>query len=459
MGLPKVTIPLLNGQLGTFEAVDGKVPGLIVSGVAVSGGIGLADPRQIFALEDAEVLGITADYDRDNEVDAHLQIKEFYDEAGKGAELYIMLVAKTATMASVCDITNDLAKKMLNYAQGRITYWGITRVPDSGYSLATTKGFDDDGYAAILKAQALCEDFASQFKPCRALIGGRAFAGVVGNLINLKQNTDNRVMLMLGSSQTTYPTTAPASISAGSNVLTNAKKYVVEGDTITWDAVVRAVGYEFTAVTGKLTFTGSGVVREVLTANYKGTAMGMVLGRMAKTPVQEKISRVRTGDLNILNAYFSSGASVMTLETAWDAIHDKGYVFFRKFVGRNGFYFTSDPTCVSGADDYASFARGLVIDKAMRILYGASIDEIEDDNDVDEQGFIAPAYAKALQSQLENALLLAMANEISGAEVLINPKQNVLATNKVQITKAGVRPRFYATYIDIPLGFSNPQNK
>jgi hypothetical protein len=458
MGLPKVTIPLLNGQLGTFEAVDGKVPGLIVSGVAVTGGIGLADPRQIFALEDAEALGITEIYDRDEETDAWLQIKEFYDEAGRGAELYIMIVAKTATMASVCDIANNLAKKMLNYAEGRITYWGITRVPDSGFTLATTKGYDDDAYAAILKAQALCEDFASQFKPCRAIIGGRAFAGVVANLVNLRQNTDNRVMTLLGSSQTTYPATAADTIAAGTNVLTNAKKYVVENDTVTWDGVVRAVGYIIEAVTGKLTFSGAGVVREVYSGNYRGTAMGMVLGRMAKTPVQEKISRVRTGDLNILNAYFSSGASVMTLESAWDAIHDKGYVFFRKFVGRNGFYFTSDPTCVSEADDYSSFARGLVIDKAMRILYGASLDEIDGDNDVDEDGFIEPAYAKSLQAQLENALLLAMANEISGAEVLINPRQDVLATNKVQITKAGVRPRFYASIIDIPLGFTNPQN-
>ena len=459
MGLPKITIPLLNGQLGQFVAVNGKVPGLILSGVAVSGGIGLADPRQISSLADAEALGITELYDQTNTLDAHLQIKEFYDQAGSGATLFIMLVAKTATMASVCDVTNNLAKKLLDYAQGAITFWGITRMPDGAYSLTTTNGFDDDAYAAIIKAQALCDNYAGQFKPCRGIIGARAFDGTPADLVNLKANTDPRVMMLLGSSTDTYPLKAATTIAAGSNVLTNAKVYVVEGASITWNSLTKQIGDQFTAVTGQLDFTGTGVVREVFSNNYRGTSMGLLMGRLAKTPVQRKPSRVRDGAVGLLNAFFSNGGSVMSLEDSWDSIHDKGYVFFRKFVNRNGFYFTSDPTCTSSADDYSSFARGLVIDKAMRILYDSSLDDLEDDNDVDEDGFIAPAYAKGLQGKLEDALKLAMSGEISDATVTIDPRQNVLSNNKVQITKAGVKPRFYASYIDIPLGFDNPQNQ
>jgi hypothetical protein len=58
MGLPKVGITILNGQLGQVASTDDGVAGLLMTGVAGTG-IALSEVKQIFSVADAEALGIT----------------------------------------------------------------------------------------------------------------------------------------------------------------------------------------------------------------------------------------------------------------------------------------------------------------------------------------------------------------------------------------------------------------
>lgn len=396
MGLPGVEIPILNGQLGRVEPSEDAVMGLVLSGVATDD-VALTTPKQIFTLKEAEDLGINEAYDTTNTTDAWKQIKDYYAQAGNGAELWFMIIAKTTTMAGACDKDNDIVKKLLNTAQGRITMWAISRVPDGDYVTVTTNGIDTDVEAAVLKAHALCEEFAAQHKPCRFLIGARAFTGTPSALKNFRQNTNNRGGVVLGS---TFSTGQPA--------------------------------------------------------------VGFVLGRFANRPVQRKISRVKDGDVGLLNAYMSNGTATETYESAWNSIHDKGYIFFRKFANKSGYYINSDPACCPVSDDYSSLARGRVIDKAHRIAYATFVNEIEDDLEVDGQGYLSPAVAKGYQAKIIRAINANMKDngkdEISDVICIIDPKQNLLATDTVAIEKLGVRPKGYATFITIPLGFDNPLN-
>ena len=188
-------------------------------------------------------------------------------------------------------------------------------------------------------------------------------------------------------------------------------------------------------------------------------AVGFTLGQFANRPVQRNIGRVKDGDAGLAAAYLSDGNTIETSEGAWGSIHDTGYIFFRKFVGRNGYFFNDDPSCAPLTDDYSSLARGRVIDKAHKIAYSTFVNELLDDLTVDENGFMDPAIAKDYQQRIENAIgLIMLPDEISGVRCRIDPAQNLNATDTVKIEKLGVRPKGYSKYIDIPLGFDNPAN-
>jgi uncharacterized protein (UPF0297 family) len=395
MGLPGIDINVKADGLGASVSVDDGIMGLILSGPAPSE-LTISTPAAIFSLQEAEVLGIDADYDTDNTVDSYQQIKDFYTFAPKGTELWIMVIPPTTTMESACDKDNDVVKKLLNAAAGRVKMWGIHRIPDGAYEPTYDDGLDDDVSAAVLVADALCDSFADQFRPCRALIGGLGFQGVVGDLKDFSLSTNDRVGVVIGSvSEDGHP------------------------------------------------------------------AVGFTLGKFASIPVQRKISRVKDGDIGKVSAYMTDGETIETYEASMDALHDKGYIFFRTITEKSGYFFSSDPACVSAANDFASLARGRVIDKAIRLTYLTMVEELEDDIDIDASGYIASAVLKDYQNKIKNALETQMADNLSTGNpvvVEIDPAQNVLATGKVKIDKLAIRPKGYASLIEIDLGFDNPIN-
>lgn len=394
-GLPGLNITLLNNQLGAAGAGNDGIMALCLSCDVAPSGLALSTPKVLFALKDAEDIGINAAYDTDNSVDVYHQIKDFYNYAGDGTELWIMVIPQTTTMASACDKTGDIVKKLLGQAAGaagRVRMWGITRVPDAAFTPTYSDGIDDDVDAAVLAAHALNQEQQAGFNPCRALVGARAFQGNAGNLKDFRQNSNNTVGVVLGATTDDgYP------------------------------------------------------------------AVGACLGQFANRPVQRKISRVQDGDLGLTDAYLTDGQKVETYQSAWDSIHDKGYIFFRKFPNKSGYYWNSDSACVVLTDDYAVLSRGRVIDKALRIVYSTMVEELEDDI-VLVDGFPDPAVLKSYQSKVLNQLNLQMQGEISGARCVIPPAQNILATNEIKFEKVGVIPKGYTSYLDINLGFENPAN-
>lgn len=396
MGLPKVSIEVLNGQLGQVGNTDDGVAGLLATGIAAAG-IALAEAKQIFSVADAEALGIDAAYDTANTTNVYKSIKDFYAQAGTGKELWIMIVVDTTMMETMCDTANDILKKLLNAAQGRIRICAVTRVPDGAYAPVYADQLDPDVIAAAAKAHALANEFAAAFKPVRIIIDGRDFQGNTGTLLDLKLSTYNRVGIAL-----------------------------------------------FTDVSGS-----------------DNAAVGLVLGRLAAIPVQRNIGRVKDGDLGIQAAYLTGQSTLIeTLAAAaQDQVHDKGYIFVRKYAAKNGYFFNDDPTAVGNADDFNSIARGRVIDKAIVITNFVYTEELLDDLDVDENGRIDAGVIKDYQSNIKRELdaQLTSEDEVSAVRVVIDPSQNVLSTNKVDI-ELFITPKFYSKEIAVKLGFENPAN-
>lgn len=397
MALPNVTILIGNGALGRVVSTADGVAGLIGSGIATAS-IALAEPKQIFGTDDAKSLGLSDEYDVTNSTDIYRQIKDFYEKTGEGAELWIMLVSPTVTMADICDPAGNFAPALLDAAEGRIRLLGITRNPDPTYVATYVDGMDDDARAAVMKAQSLSESYTSQIMPLRVLVEGRDFQGDIAVLHDLRGGTQNR----------------------------------------------------------------AGVVIQGLDANKKAAAVGMALGRMASEPVQRNIGRVKSGDLNITSAYLSDGQKVETYIKRWGMLHKKGYIFPRKFQGKSGYYYNDDPSCTSITDDYSSLARGRVIDKAFLIAYATYVEEIQDDIEIDEQGFMDPAMAKSYQVKIEEAIRVNMIPntrdpEISGVSATISPRQNLLEADTVEVI-LDIRPKGYSKNINVRLGFTNPLN-
>ncbi|WP_420582086.1 DUF2586 family protein [Reichenbachiella sp.] len=395
MGRPGVNIEIENGALGLVAGTDDGVAGLILSGVAVGGQIGLSDPKQIFSTDEAKALGLDAAYDTANSTNVWKNIKDFYAQAGEGAALWVMLYDPTTLMASVADKANDLATKLLDAADGKIRLVALGRVPDGGYVPTYDDEVDDDVTAAILKLHETAEEYASQFKPFRAIIDGRDYQGTIGDLIDLTGNTNNRVQVAISTD----------------------------------------------------------------VAGSKNAAIGLLLGRYAANPVQRNPGRVKDGDVGVTASYLTDGTTTIESMSSGeqDQLHDKGFVFLRRWQGRNGYYFNDDPMACPASDDYSSFARGRVIDKALTITYDTYVNEILDDLDVDDDGFMAPVVAKDYQAKIQNALDLNMTanGEVSAITATVDPKQNVLSTNKVKVSLK-IRPKFYSKTIEVTLGFENP---
>ncbi len=249
---------------------------------------------------------------------------------------------------------------------------------------------------ALVKGQVLADEYAAKFKPFRFLVDGREFNGTVSGLPDMRASAFNRGGVLLAST----------------------------------------------------------------TASSKNSEIGFAIGYMAKLPVQRKISRVKNGPLPITAAYFTHGKTTESLENSWNAIHDKGYIFFRTFAGKAGYFFSDDPTATAITDDYAYFSRGFVIDKALVIAYQVYVNEIGDEIATDASGKLPPAVVKNLQGKVENAISLQMLSnaEASSVQAIIDHTQDVVTTGKLKITLR-VRPVGYANFIDILLGFSKADKK
>lgn len=396
--LPGVNIVVENGNLGRTPTTADGVAGLIVVGAAKPN-IPLYTPKQIFGLKEAETLGITQAADTADKNDAWQQIKEFYDEAGNGAELWIMTVAMARTMAELLDpaTTTNGARKLLDAADGRIRLLSIGRYidPTLTYTQVTQGGIDKDVHDALPKAQALANEYANEFKPLHIFVDARGWNGVAADLTDLRTYSHSHVSVVLAST----------------------------------------------------------------VALKKSAAVGLVLGRAAKLPVQRDISRVKSGALNISAGYMTNGVAIESQPSAVGVAFDKGYIAFRKYVGKSGYYFIADPTATASTDDFLSIANNRVINKAITLVYGVYINEINDEVEIDADGKMSPNQVAYIKQIMQNALDVQMVSrgECSFAEVFVDANQNVIATDKVTVG-VSITPVGYKKKIEVTLGFSNPAN-
>lgn len=161
-----INITRATGQLKRIAPSEDAVICLVMSGVAVAGKIALGERKQLFSTDDLTALGIT----EVNNLLAYRDITDFYATAGEGAELNIMLVVDTTSLADICDITKDMAKKLLDECDGRGVVIGVNRKTPAGYVQVIANGLDADVNAAVTKAQALAVAYQAANIPFMAVL-------------------------------------------------------------------------------------------------------------------------------------------------------------------------------------------------------------------------------------------------------------------------------------------------
>lgn len=389
----EVNVTYGNGNLGNAVATNDNIIAAIMHG-ASNGDIVAGTPFLVNTLQDAVDAGLAVDT---NPL-AYKHVTEFYAELAlqgvTSCQLAIMLVPTTMLIHQMVDITNASgAVKLLNYMQGAVKF--LFAVSNDGAA------YGGSPLPTLVQTHSINEDCLTALNKAHAL--GQAYAGV---------NTPLRVLI----GGTSYNGTA-ASLTALTTMTYNRACAIV-GDTV------------------------SGA----------GAAVGLVGGRKAALPVQRKISRVKDGALSATTAFV--GTANAAGNTSLAVIAGKGYITFQQYPELSGFYFSGDPMAVATTDDYDMLARGLVADKMHRIAYATFIQEVDDEIPTVAGGGIDPKYAKWLQQKIINQLNLGMVakGELAAADCYIDPAQNVISTNTLNIVVKG-RPVGYATDIEINLGF------
>ncbi|GAB3734945.1 DUF2586 family protein [Spirosoma lituiforme] len=321
------------------------------------------------------------------------QIADFFKEAGAGAELWLQPV-NPATSTAVL-FSGGVMSNLIERSGGRINVVGFSRyLATEPASPALVSGIDADCMNALDDAQAFAEYYAALHMPLRIIMDGKYMSATPATLTNLKSLTYNRVAVCVASNK----------------------------------------------------------------QGAKNACMGQLLGRIAASPVNQSIARLRSGQILIDEAYTTGGQVTRNIPMGDIAtVGDKGYILFRRFIGKGGFYFNEDHMACPDTDDFATLANGRVIDKVARIAYATFVEELLDTVPVDEKGKILKTTIKQYQSNIERAIGLTMgaAGEISNVDAFIDPNQDILATSKL-IVDLRITPTGTNRVILVKLGLYNP---
>lgn len=396
--LPRVKIAFANGALGQVEAMADGCLGFLALGAHEVEGDENFKLGKAYTVKKLSALEALG-VTADNNPNLHRNVKDFFAEAGDGTELWIMGFVDTATFASVLDKDNAAgASSLLRASNGKLRGLVAFKTPAEGYAMKIENGFDADVTAALVKAQGLGEWATDNLRaPVFTLVEGYGFSGDAMQLAALTTMEHNRVGVVIGD-------TVPSSLNA---------------------------------------------------------CMGIVGGRIAITPVQRKISRVKDGALTPLAIYIGDQlAELADVET----IHEKGYITFTTFVGRTGYFIADDNLATRVEDDYRSLTNRRVIDKAYRVAYNTLLDSLNDEVPIASDGNLSPAWCTSLESSVAQAIISNMtANgnlgndpgdpNDTGVKCTIDYKQQILSTSQL-VVGLRVKPNGYAKYIDVELGFT-----
>lgn len=387
-----VNINRKQGQLAITQPSEDNVICHVITGAAVVGHIALSDPKQIFSVDALADLGITVN----NNPLAYKEITAFYSKAGEGAEFNFMLVADTTMLADICDKANNIAKKLLEFTQGRGVILLISKKLPNDYDSDIVNGLESDVWDAAAKMEELAEEYAGRNIP---------FVGILPGL---------------GMDKDTIANMPARSTLAYDSVALNC--FCADNDGL--------------------------------------ISNGLLAGWLVKHQVHQNIGRVASGKVSdtayLPDGTSAADPAVIAARSALDA---KGIIFPVKIGGKSGFFFNDDPCLTAVTSDYSSISWNRTINKAHRITYSVLVEKDNDDVEINENtGLIETSLASDWESDVETAIRGGMMKasgtkktEISGVKCKIDPNSDI-TNNTVDVDLTIVR-KGQAKTINVSIGY------
>ena len=365
MPRPSVNITLGNGNLARVATSSDGIAGMVLTGKAVPAKLELNKHYQLNSARDLDTLGIAAS---DNPL-AYKEVRAFYQQAGNGAELHLVVVSEATTLTAMCDPADGPLHTLIDGSGGRISIVGVNKIAPDGYSPDLDQGIDGDAITAAEKAQATAEDYATtRIWPFRVLMPAPAWSGTTEGLYKPREGSYNRVHFVIASDE----------------------------------------------------------------ATGRSAAVGQALGRAAFIEPHQSLGRVMDGAVASAG-YATNGKTYLETAGLADALYDAGYILYVGYPGRNGVYFSGDSAAAPLSDDYSELYLGRIVDKAIRVVYDTYISSILDNIIFEKDGTLPLGACVSYQGVVTNAIASAMGGQISDFEAYVDPRQNVLSSGQFNI--------------------------
>ncbi|CAA0144740.1 conserved hypothetical protein [Tenacibaculum maritimum] len=348
-------VNIAKGKLGAnLLGASDTISGIVIGSVAAPS-LALNTPRVVYNLKDVEKLGITPQFDIDNKVHVFRHLSEFYRNAGEGIELYLMLVAQTTTISTICDVD---ARPLLLFAKGKIRQLAIAINVTEATSPVMLDGLPTDVQNGIPKAQGLANWAFDNKMPCQVFLEGYAYGGDASTVSNLREIVNvkaTKVSVFIGQD---YGYAKNQSIK-------NRKKYA---------------------------------------------DVGTLLGICSKAKVNQNVGNNEEFDITdaTKGSWLEPGLSSHQKNT--DVYHDlqtledKAFLFGVEYTGLAGVRINNDHTCVEIIQDSDnstnehSIAYGRTKDKAIRGLRNVYLPKVKTDWPIDPKtGKLPPGVVVALE--------------------------------------------------------------
>lgn len=403
MSLSGVTIK--QGALGanTRGSAD-SISALLMTGPEPTNGLKHDTPTPIYSLKDADLLGINAKYDTDNNVIVYRHIYEFFRMAGEGTKLWISIADtsknKTDLLTDTGASKNDsAAKKLIIAGDGEIKQLAVATTPASAPTYENK--ISTDVKASIPLAQGIAQWAEGENFPCEVLIEGRDWEGTASATQDLR-----------------------------------------DPDFATAPNVSVVLGQDWSYAESLPEKDGSD---DLYLRTYAD--VGTALGTLASAGVNQNIGQVNAYNLTdaTRSAWLVAGLSNhTTIEDSYDelnTLHTKGYVFGMTYAGVSGVRWNDDPTCVEVIQDATgnmnnhSLALSRTLHKAMRLLRQVYIQEVKKSIALNDDGEIDSGAVAYLNSVGENILSQMQTNgEISQSRVSVDPESDLLVEKVLDVS-------------------------
>lgn len=399
--LPSSTVTFTKGNLNRLPPNEDNIAAIIIGGVA-----SLANKFtvKVYSLAQAEAAGITAQLDTTDEILAHFHISEFF-RLNPNGELSIMTFQAKLDQDFFDTFKEDI-KGFIRAENGRIKQLGI--VLNAAAVLTTA-----DIFGELEQLQERADELAEEKMWLDVIfVEGSNFTGTAADADDLRPSNLRNIAMVIGND---------LAIATG----------VLSGTA--------AVGTVLGSSTRK------SVHQSLAEANDDNTITSTSEGRFEGIKINSDLSGDLKNDLAALNI-----------------LHDKGYIFPRRFPRRSGYFWNQSNNCVPSDDTYNSIELVQVIQKAGRIVDDILSKHINETFDVTNQGRLTTTARGLIEEEIRNAIEFQMADNISALSVIRvdpefdddqQPYPSLLADPTLRAF-VGIRPQGKAEFIKLFLGYT-----